>query len=294
MRFAWLVGVPLAALLVASCSVYGSDLVGAGGDRTAASSSSSGGGGSGGTGGTSATSGGGSTSSSTTSASTSTSSTSSTSTSSTSTTSSTSSTSSSGAPDVLVISQVQTRGDNGGNDEFVEIYNPSSAPVLFDASWSLKARSAIGGVSSCTTNSLATRFTGGGQTIPAHGHVLFTNMTVPPYNGATASDGTYSIGIPDAASVVLQHNNTVVDALCFYFDSVTQGALTGCSAAYICNGTPAMNPHDNMPSTNEDASLERKPGGSGGNTQNTHDNATDFAVVSQDPIAHDLQSTPVP
>ena len=37
-----------------------------------------------------------------------------------------------------------------------------------------------------------------------------------------------------------------------------------------------MNPHDNMPSSNTDASLERKPGGAGGNMENTHDNATDF------------------
>ena len=58
-------------------------------------------------------------------------------------------------------------------------------------------------------------------------------------------------------------------------------------------GIPVQNPHNNTSATNTDASLERKPGGSDGNTQNTSDDATDF---SSNPAAdpHDLTSAPVP
>lgn len=195
--------------------------------------------------------------------------------------------------DVLVIGQVQSRGDNGGSDEFVEIYNPTSIPVIFDATWTLRARNATGGLAMCASNSLATRFTGSGQSIPPHGHILFVNTTVPSYNGPTPGDGTYSTSIPDAASVVLQHGNTVIDALCFYFDATTQGTLTGCSGPYICEGTPITNPHNNTSGTNADASLERKPGGAAGNTVDTNDNGTDFATnAAADP--HDLASAPTP
>jgi hypothetical protein len=196
--------------------------------------------------------------------------------------------------DVLLISQVQTRGDAGGNDEFVELYNPTSVPVVFDSSWVLKARSAIvpsGGA--CTTLSLSTRFAGTGQTIPPHGHILYTNATVPPYNGAVVGDGTYTTGIPDAASVILLHGNDIVDALCFYFDTSSQTALTTCSAAYSCEGAPVLNPHANTSSSNTDASLERLPGGASGNTQDTGHSDADFKTSST-VLPHNLASAPVP
>jgi len=102
-----------------------------------------------------------------------------------------------------------------------------------------------------------------------------------------------SFGIPDAASVILVQGNNVVDALCFYYDSTTLATLTGCSNPYTCNGTPVMNPHDNTTATDTNESLERRPGGSGGNTVDTGDNANDFAVnTTADP--HDLASVPVP
>jgi hypothetical protein len=190
--------------------------------------------------------------------------------------------------DVLLISQVQTRGDNGGNDEFVELYNPGAAAVTFDASWSLLSRSAFG---TCTGNTLAPRFTGAGEVIPAHGHVLYVNSS--GYNGATTGDATYSIGIVDASSVVLEHTGTVVDALCFYYDATTLSALSSCSIAYICEGIPVRNLHDNTGSTNTDSSLERRPGGSLGNMTDTGDNASDFlANPSADP--HNLSSGPTP
>jgi hypothetical protein len=195
-----------------------------------------------------------------------------------------------------VISQLQTRGVTGGLDEFVELYNPGSAPVTFDSSWSFQVRNASSGLSGCAAANYATRFSGTGQVIPPHGHILFVN-TSGNYSETTAPDGMYSMsfGISDAGSAVLYHGSVVVDALCFYFDSNTLSALTGCSTPYTCAGMPVMNPHNNTTSTasNTDASLERLPGGAGGNTMNTGDNASDF-IVNATPDPHDLASTPVP
>ncbi|MGC4115635.1 MAG: hypothetical protein QM765_13730 [Myxococcales bacterium] len=195
--------------------------------------------------------------------------------------------------DRLVISQVQTRGDNGGNDEFVELYNPTPGSVVFDSTWVLKARSANTDVTQCGTTSLATRFSGGGQTIPPSGHILFANSTVPAYNGAVSPDGTFSVGIPDAASVVLYHGNMVIDSVCFSYDTTTQTTLTTCSVAYICEGAAAQNPHNNQTSSNTDASLERKPGGSAGNGQDTGDSSADFATATPS-VPRNLASPPAP
>lgn len=191
--------------------------------------------------------------------------------------------------DGLVISQVQTRGDNGGNDEFVELYNPGSGPVIFDDTWTLQGRSATS-PASCTTGA-SPRFAGGGQIIAPHGHLLFVNSAA--YNGPTAGDATYTTGITDAASLVLQHGAGNVDALCFYYDATTQSALATCAVAYVCEGTPVANPHNNTSGTDVDASLERKPGGDLGNTQDTGDSATDF-VTNTNPDPHNQASGGVP
>jgi hypothetical protein len=193
--------------------------------------------------------------------------------------------------DNLLISQVQTRGSDAGNDEFVELYNAGAVDATFGPGWALKSRNAIGGIATCATNALGVRATGAGERIPAHGHLLLSN---PAYDGAVTADGSLAGALPDAASLVLVRGSVVVDALCFYFDSATEQVLTGCTAApYICAGAPVQNPHNNSATSNQDSSLERKPGGASGNGQNTGDNRADFVVdASSDP--RDLASAPAP
>ena len=187
----------------------------------------------------------------------------------------------------LLISQVQTRGSNGGNDEFIELYNPSSVSVTFDSTWTITHRSAVG---TCSSDTSAVIYTGANQVIDSHKHLLLTGAD---YSGSTASDATLGTGTPDAASIVLVHASTTVDALCFYYDATTHSSLTTCSTPYVCEGTPVANPHDNSTSTDTNQSVERKPGGSSGNATDTNDNASDFATSTpSDP--HDLSSAAVP
>jgi hypothetical protein len=196
--------------------------------------------------------------------------------------------------DVLVLSQLQTRGSAGGNDEFVEIYNPTSVAVTFDSTWKVEARSAAGTLAACAGAAVATRFVGGGQVIQPHHHLLYTNSS--GYDGATVGDGTYTTGITDGSSVVLRHNSVQVDAVCFYFDATSMSLLTSCPTAYVCEGTPVSNaPHTNGSSagSNVDASIERLPGGALGNTQDTNVNSADFASSNPD-TARNLASAPTP
>ncbi|HEX7663128.1 MAG TPA: lamin tail domain-containing protein [Polyangiaceae bacterium] len=189
----------------------------------------------------------------------------------------------------LVISEVQSRGTGGGNDDFVEIYNPTASDVVLDSAWQINARSAVG---TCTSNATATRWTGTGKTIPAHGHFLVANMD---YTGSVARDELLGSGIVDASSVMLVHAGTVVDSLCFYFNAATQTSLTSCSTPYVCEGTPVMNTHDNTTAggSNSNTSLERKPGGSAGNGTDTNDNLADFvATTASNPQRSTSPATP--
>jgi hypothetical protein len=155
---------------------------------------------------------------------------------------------------------------DGGNDELVELYNPTSADITLDASWSIMARSSAAA-------SYGTRFVRSGQVIPAHGHFLIGGSA---YGGITR-DAALSTGITDAGSVKIVHAGAVVDSLCYCFDATTCAALGG--AGYDCEGTPASNlPHDNTTGggSNADVSLERLPGGGAGSWWDSDDNASDF------------------
>jgi hypothetical protein len=181
-----------------------------------------------------------------------------------------------------VISQLQTRGVNGGSDEFVEIYNPGASAVTFDSTWTVQVRNAA----SC--GGYATRITGAGQVIPSHRHILFKNSGGTS-SYAIAADGTYATGIADSGSMTLMHGTTVVDALCFYLSTQSSFMCAGST----CEGMQVQNPHDDTTATDVNASLERKPGGASGNTQNTGNNAADF-FVNTAPDPHDLASPPAP
>jgi hypothetical protein len=179
--------------------------------------------------------------------------------------------------DVLVISELQTRGSAQGNDEFIELYNPTNGTVIFDNTWTLSGRSASTTLANCANVTTVVKFTGSGQVVGPHRHFLITKSA--GYDGAIVGDATYTSGFSDGGSLVLKHGNAVVDALCFYFNSTSQSVLTGCSVPYVCEGTPVSNaPHTDSTGVNSDVdvSIERRPGGAGGNMQDTNDNAADF------------------
>ncbi len=167
----------------------------------------------------------------------------------------------------MVISEIRTRGMGGGDDEFVELYNPTSTAIQLDGLWILSGRKADFVAFS------SVRWTGKGDTIPAKGHFLITGGA---YAQSPAGDDTLSQSITDAASLSLEHNGTKIDSVCFYYDALTLGYEQ--NLGYPCEGMPVFNPHDDTTGTNVDKSIERKPGGAAGNCTDTDDNLTDFTI----------------
>ncbi len=167
----------------------------------------------------------------------------------------------------LLISEIRSRGLNGGNDELIEIYNPTEVAIPMDDAWSIKVRGS-------TSTSYATRWQGpttGSVSIPAHGHFLIAGSMyaqMPPADVMLTGSIT-----ADSASILLVNLGATVSAVCFAFGADKETAV----AAFTCEGKPASNaPHDDSASSlsNVDSSIVRNQNG----CADSHDNATDFTV----------------
>jgi len=158
--------------------------------------------------------------------------------------------------------------------------------VVLDNTWVIKVRSATG-------STYPARWTGTGKTIPAWGHFLLVGAS---YAEMPAGDENLSGSITDSASVILNHGNSTVDAVCYYATNLTLASATTDYATATCMGTPVSNaPHsDNSGMASDvDVSIVRKPGGTGDNCADSGDNATDF--VSEMPaVPRSAASAPTP
>lgn len=151
----------------------------------------------------------------------------------------------------VVISEFQLRGTGALADEFVELYNASTATVPISG-WKLAGSNSSGFASARVTIPDNTNL------LPGCHYLLATNT----YDGPTSRDVGYNTAITDDGGVaLLLPGNSVVDA-----------AGMSAGSAYK-EGTilPVLG-------TDVDRSYERKPGGALGNGQDTDDNASDFAL----------------
>jgi len=141
--------------------------------------------------------------------------------------------------------------------------------VALDSTWTVTARAS-------TNATYALRWTGGaGKTIPARGHYLLGGTS---YTQMPSKDDSLTTGITDAASLLLKSGATVVDAVCYAYDTTTSTALQ--QAGFTCEGTPLSNlPHDNTVTGNVDASFERRPAGNLGSCVDSDANTMDFTTV---------------
>jgi uncharacterized protein len=159
----------------------------------------------------------------------------------------------------VVISEFRVRGPNGGNDEFVELYNLSGSPVSIGG-WKIRGSNSAGTVGTRATITA-------GTTLAPGCHYLLTNAstTAGPYSGAVTGDQTYTTGVTDDGGIaVTLADDTVVD----------QAGMSAGSA--FKEGTPLAN----LGTTNLDRGYERKPGGAAGSGTDTDNNAADFQLIS--------------
>ncbi len=156
------------------------------------------------------------------------------------------------APLHLVISEFRTRGPNGGNDEFVEIFNPTGGTVDVSG-WSIKKSSGCGS----TVTTLLT--ISNGVLLKPGQHFLAVASGI---SLAVSADQTFSPGIADDGGLALVSNaGTIVDrvGMCsetLYYEGLPLPPMTG----------------------NVDRSYARQPAGQG--CYDVNNNALDFALLS--------------
>lgn len=148
----------------------------------------------------------------------------------------------------IVISEVQTGSSNDASQEFIELYNPTSASLTLD-NWIIEYASASG----ATWTKKATL----ASAIPAHGFYLVATA------GYGVSDATMASGLASTGGHVRLKSTSgeVIDVV---------GWGTATQPEYAAIGAPVAG-----------GSIERLPGrlsNLAGNGQDTNNNSTDFVV----------------
>jgi len=158
----------------------------------------------------------------------------------------------------VVISEFRFRGTNGGNDEFIELFNASDSPVGVGG-WTIRASN------NNQPPSVAIRATiPAGVVINPGCYFLFVNNNASAsYSGAVPGNLTYGIGFADDGGVALMRADLTI------VDQVGHGA----------NG--AFGEGTRLPTltTNANRGVERRPGGAAGHAD-TNNNAADFQVIT--------------
>lgn len=153
----------------------------------------------------------------------------------------------------VVISEFRFIGDGAGNDEFVELYNPTGNPIDITG-WLIRGSNNVGTVSTRATIP---------SVILQPGQYYLVAHT--GYSGPVAADLTYGTGITTDGGVALTlaDTTTIIDQV---------GLSTG---SFYKEGNPQVSL-----TTNVDRSYERYIGGVNGNCQDDGDNFLDFVLLN--------------
>lgn len=153
------------------------------------------------------------------------------------------------------------------DDDFVELYNPTAAPVsLLGLSLQYKSNSG----SSWNVHSLGV---GTVTAVPAHGWLLVAR---PAYDGAVTADETLSFSLLDSIAQVILASVTTSFSGCPGGSSMVVMDRVGWGSANCGEGSSPPTPGVNN-------SILRKPGGACGN--GTDFNANFFDFINQVPSA---------
>lgn len=160
----------------------------------------------------------------------------------------------------VVISEFRVRGPNGGSDEFIELYNLSSAPVSIGG-WKIKGSNNTAGTSVRATIA-------SGAVLNPGCFYLLTNSSTSggPYSGPVAGDQTYAVGITDDGGIALTMSDetVIVDQVGMHVGSAyKEGTIL-----------PPLG------TSNLNRGYERKPGGAAGHGTDSDNNQSDFQLIA--------------
>jgi predicted extracellular nuclease len=158
----------------------------------------------------------------------------------------------------VVISEFRVRGPAGGNDEFIELFNPTAA-LIDIGGWKIRGSNAGGTVGDRATIPV-------GTTLGAGCYFLATNSAASGYSGGVGGNLTYGTGITDDGGIALtRSDNSIVD----------QVGMSASAAAAFREGTPLAS-LGNTTASNLNRGYARTPT-PGTDTDN---NAVDFALTT--------------
>lgn len=175
--------------------------------------------------------------------------------------------------DHLVISEIQITGGTGQTtNDFIEIYNPTNS-IIDLSDWQLKRRTTSGTESSMKVFSK-------GKNIPAHGYFLWANSKDNYHLSINADESSVAILTDDNSIALFDSANNLIDALAWGSDHTNP--FIDSEHSIPCSGNPEAN-----------QSIERRPGGTQGNSQDTNNNSVDFLPPAI-PNPQNSQSPPQP
>ncbi len=178
----------------------------------------------------------------------------------------------------IIISEFRVRGPSGANDEFIELYNTTGAPLT------TQSRDATAGLAVAASDGIIRCTIPNGTVIPTNGHFLCTNSVGYSLGGYAAGNLTYTTDIPDNAGIAIFNTAFIISpVLADRLDAV--GSANETNTLYKeGTGYPALTPF------NIDYSFYRDLCGKQGSIINlasctrstpadTDNNATDFVFV---------------
>src|SRR3989344_3294400 len=176
--------------------------------------------------------------------------------------------------DHLVISQVQITGGAGlTTNDFVEIYNPTSADI------DLKGMRLVKRTKTGTSDTLLKSWTDS-AIVHAHGFYLWANSSFTDIEAVR--DVTTSGSIADDNAVAIRNGPNDTGAI---IDSVAWGMANN---VFVEAATFA-----GLTSTDANKSMERMPGGDAGSGTDTNNNSLDFLKEDSHPRNSQTPATPV-
>jgi hypothetical protein len=171
----------------------------------------------------------------------------------------------------VVIGEFRTRGPNGADDQFIEIYNLSASTVNING-YTIDVWDAVNGVTAGVVQIASANGTDP-VNLPPYGHYLIVNGL--GYSGLTPTDDSFYAPISANAVglALLDENFNVVDAV----------STTGAAPAAFREGT-VLAPL----ATDSNQSYARRPdtvsvGGGHKNGVDTDSNSADFILVTSSP-----------
>ncbi len=154
----------------------------------------------------------------------------------------------------VVISEFRTRGPLGGNDEFVELFNATSADVDISG-WKIRGSNSAGTTGDRATIPAATMLKAGCY------YLVINGTATTGYSGITAGNLTFTTGITDDGGAALTRgDNSIVDQV-----GMSAGSAFGEGTRLAAFG-----------STNSDRSYARTPTPG----SDTGDNGADFVMTT--------------